>query len=582
MGKIFWLSLALLLLVSACGRDETVAETPPETLHFASADEIAAKRVVPHSYLVAFKESDLGISTKPSPRNLFAQKMALVNRMEESAGVKSHSLISRLNLTHPGESFDLDMSISPMPFFEKRLPAAADFTQLTEVSFHSEEEARRLLTKWAEDDAIWFAEPNYRQDLKGNLEDTLVEDFQDNPRTPWLEEVSFIEAIQKMAEVPEIASPLVAVMDSGVDVEHPNLTEVIYRNEQGENKLCRGDFFGCNTTVAEKEVLGDGNVYPTGTTGFSQFCDPSLGQCQHGTHVAGLIAARGSAEFTGMCPYCRILVVKVVEIERNGAEESFPIKDSSILAGLAYISGFKSEGQPLVRVINASFGKFERSRSVELFIKALKNYGRGTLMVAAAGNEDTMKRQYPAGFEDVLSVANVKSNVNNPTKSKSSNFGMWVDIAAPGDGFCQSETSSGILSTIPGGIAGCQVGTSMASPVVAGIAGLVLAKEPNLSAADLERRLVGTALPDKLYLDGVNNAYRPNIKGAGIVPLLGSGIVNALTAIDPSLNTAPAVTAQRPDLVRSGCGTVGGREGAISVWFLLSPLLLLFQRRRGG
>lgn len=581
MQKIF--CFVLLLLGFACGReDEATTKAAPENLHFATVDEIANKSVVPHSYLVAFKEAKLGLGSaiKTSPRALYAQKLAIVNRME-TGGVKSHSLISRLNMTHPGQSFSTDTSLSPMPYFEKRLPVDEDFTQLTEVSFQSEEEAQRLLTKWAEEDSVWFAEPNYRQDLKGNVEDTIVQDFQGNLATPWLEEVSFVEAIQKMAAVENKDSPLIAVMDSGVDVEHPNLTEAIYRNEQGENKLCKGDLYGCNTTVAEKEVLGNGDVFPTGTSGFSQFCDAALGQCQHGTHVTGLIAARGSNEFTGMCPYCRILVVKVVEIERNGAEESFPIKDSSILAGLAYISGFKNGGDPLVRVINASFGKFERSRSVELFIKALKNYGKGTLMVAAAGNEDTMKRQYPAGFEDVLSVANVKSDVNLPRKSKSSNFGMWVDIAAPGDGACLSNTITGILSTIPGGSSGCQTGTSMASPIVAGIAGLVLAKEPNLSASDLERRLVTSALPAKLYQDGVNNAYRPNIKGAGLVPLLGSGIVNALTAVDPSLNTELAVTAQRPDLVRSGCGVAGGSaSNPLGIGLLLSPLLLLWRRRK--
>ncbi|MCX6128815.1 MAG: S8 family serine peptidase [Proteobacteria bacterium] len=283
----------------------------------------------------------------------------------------------------------------------------------------------------------------------------------------------------------------------------------------------------------------------------------------------------------GMCPYCKILVVKVVEIDKSAGKDAFAIKDSSIIAGLAYVSGFKVGGQPLVRVINASFGKFEKSRSVELFLKALKSYGRGTLTVAAAGNEDTMKRQYPAGFDAVLSVSNVLSDTEHPTKSVSSNFGVWVDIAAPGDGSCAGFGGGGILSSVPGAGNGCKVGTSMASPVVAGIAGLVLAKEPDLTADQLEQRLRDTAVPDYLYADATNNGYRPNIQGVGLVPLLGSGVVNASIALDPTQDRAPPVTSQNLERVRSGCGLISGSSKGNDgfAWLLLiAPLLLLGRR----
>jgi subtilisin family serine protease len=231
-------------------------------------------------------------------------------------------------------------------------------------------------------------------------------------------------------------------------------------------------------------------------------------------------------------------------------------------------------------VINASFGKFERSRSVELFIKSLKSFGRGTLMVAAAGNEDTMRRQYPAGFDAVVAVSNVNSDALEPKKSPSSNFGTWVDIAAPGDGDC-ARGGPGILSSVPGGDSACKVGTSMSSPIVAGIAGLLLSKDPTLTADQVERRLLDTAEPDRLYSDSVNNGYRPNISGMGLVPLLGSGVVNANLALNPSLDQSPPVTTQRNDLVRAGCGVVGGEASRLGswLWFLL-PLAAVGWRRR--
>lgn len=573
----FFICLSLLLGVTACGRDEESSQASRPDLRFATDAERDQGDVVPFSYLIAFRESAATPAAAPS---LLQIQQGLQSMLQNTRVVDAHRAIARLNLTYPGRSFAQEFNLDSHPFLNSGLDVPDEYTHLTEVRFTDEASARRQIQRWYDSKKIVFAEPNSQRATKGEVEDKLITAFKGNADTPWIEQVSFIDAIEKIATLGVKAEPLVAVMDSGVDVLHPNLKDAIFVNEEGENKQCDGDIYGCNTTIATKDVLGDGSVYPTGTAGFGESCPLSSGQCEHGTHVAGIIGGRNSTEFTGMCPYCKILVVKVVEVETKGGEESFPIKDSSILAGLAYISGFKSGGQPLVRVINASFGKFENSRSVELFIKALKTFGRGTLLVAAAGNEDTMKRQYPAGFDDVLAVSNVESSSDRPFKSSSSNFGMWVDIAAPGDGVC--GPSNGILSSVPGGGAECRAGTSMASPVVAGIAGLVLSQEPGLTAAQLESRLIETANPSKLYADAINNAYRPNIKGAGLVPLLGSGVVNALTAIDPTLDTAPVLVAQRPDAVRSGCGVLGSGAGGTSSLFLIPGFfwVINFLRRR--
>lgn len=569
--KSFLIPLLMLTFTWACGRaddiDNPYADAPEQTsdLRFATDQERADGDVVPYSYLIAFREQ--AIASQASEKLQFATiEKGLASILQSTQKVGFSRTLARLNLTYPGRSFLNEPSIRSMPLLNTELEIPEEFSHITEVTFADEASAQKQITDWYRQKKINYAEPNFKRSNQGETEDTIVDNFKGNALTPWLDQVSFVDAIQKIGTTGAKSEPLVAVMDSGVDVLHPNLKDAIFVNEAGMNKQCRGDIYGCNTTVEDKEVLGDGNVYPSGTSGYDEPCLQE-GQCDHGTHVTGIIAARNSADYTGMCPYCKILVVKVVEIEEKNGKESFPIKDSSILAGLSYISGFKTGGQPLVRVINASFGKFESSRSVELFIKALKKFGRGTLMVAAAGNEDTMKRQYPAGFDDVLAVSNIRSSLSRPVKSTSSNFGMWVDIAAPGDGDCGA--GSGILSSIPGQGSGCRVGTSMASPVVSGIAGLVLSMEPELSADQLERRLIETANPSKLYEDGVNNSYRPKVKGAGLVPLLGSGVVNALVAIDPTLDTVPTVIAQRPDAVRPGCGVIGGASGSSSPGFIV-------------
>lgn len=575
--NLLWLNLLF-----GCGNAEDLENPYADSveyfpdLRFASDAQRAEGLVVPYSYLVAFRERGIAeASTEKLSFNTIGQGLASILQSTQKLGFSR--TFARLNLTYPGRSFGVENSIDATPFFNSELAVPEEFTHITEVSFVDEASAQKQINAWYTAGKINFAEPNFKRSSQGEIEDQIVTNFQGNQATPWLDQVSFVDAIQKIGTEGAKAQPLIAVMDSGVDVLHPGLKGAIFTNEVGQNKQCRDDFYGCNTTVENKEVLGDGSVFPSGTSGFGERCQ-SDGQCDHGTHVAGIIAARNSNEYSGLCPYCKILVVKVVEIEVKNGRETFPIKDSSILAGFSYVSGFKSAGEPLVRVINASFGKFESSRSVELFIKALKKFGRGTLMVAAAGNEDTMKRQYPAGFEEVLAVSNIRSTLARPVKSSSSNFGMWVDIAAPGDGDC--GPSSGILSTVPGGGSACRVGTSMASPVVAGVAGLVLAMEPNLSADDLQRRLIETSNPAKLYEDGINNSYRPKVKGAGLVPLLGGGVVNALVAIDPALDSVPTVIAQRLDAVRPGCGVLGGLGGSsrpLSIIILFPALFFVFR-----
>jgi hypothetical protein len=576
-----WWIWGLLLVCLACGREDAelagVQNSGEPELRFATEEERQAARVVPHSYMVAFKDLSLDrkVFQQSFPAQLRAHGRSLTRQFAQYAGLRSMRFLGTLNLSQPGQSFAPRVTTYSSPWFHQELPYDHDMAGFSVVAFDNEEVAHATLRAWMQEGRIWFAEPNYRQDLKGEVEDRLIRDFQNNTTTPWLEQVGFVDAISSLANVPDKASPVIAVMDSGVDVEHPLLRDAVYRNELGQNKLCRGDIYGCNTTIAEKEQLGDGAVYPTGVEGFGQSCPFGSENCEHGTHVAGIIAANGSSDFTGLCPYCRILVVKVVEIEKRGNAEAFSIKDSSIIAGLAYVSGFKVGGEPLVRVINASFGKFERSRSVELFVRALRNFGRGTLMVAAAGNEDTMKRQYPAGFDEVIAVANVQSRVDTPSKSPSSNFGMWVDISAPGDGDCIVGSGAGILSTVPGGSADCKQGTSMAAPVVAGIAGLILAKEPNLTASQVEARLKDTAVPDELYRDGVNNGYRPAVTGGQVVPLLGSGVVNARAAVDPSLDQSPSILTNRVDRVQAGCGVLGQDQSGTQ-WILTLPVLFVF------
>lgn len=574
--------ILLIVTLGSCGyeeaeiREHTKLSSDFEALKFVTRTMVDAKEAEPGRYIVAFKSRE----AKLQASNEQLSSMRWLNRRPLITAVSSTiKYLGSLNLSSPEKSFlptKIDLNPPPLKLNFRR--SQDDHAILSAIHFNSEELARKTLSKWYSDGLIWYAEPNYVSDLDGALEQDIIQTFDDPGNFPWLDQLSFIDAMRYFDGQPATSQPVIAVMDSGVDVEHDALKDRIFLNESGQNILCTDDLYGCDTTNPGKEFLGSGTVYPSGTSGFNESCG-SRSNCIHGTHVAGIIAAQ-STEYVGICPYCKILVVKLVTLEEEGGKESFKIKDESILAGLEYVSGFTSEGSPIVRLINASFGKFQKSRSVGLFIEALKSFGKGVLVIAAAGNEDTMKRQYPAAFRDVLAVANVDSNATEPTKAPSSNFGVWVDIAAPGSGSCTRGFSDGILSSAPGQDSICLGGTSMSAPMVTGVAGLILASNPDLNYDELRLRLLDSAVAENLYKDGINNLYRPAVEGQELVPLLGGGIVNALLAVDTSIEREDRIFSAGRSLVKPGCGTIGAQSGVGVglLWLIFIPLLVPCKR----
>src|SRR5690606_31214195 len=126
--------------------------------------------------------------------------------------------------------------------------------------------------------------------------------------------------------------------------------------------------YGCNTTQSQKGLLGNGDVHPVGTSAAGEACPESSMTCRHGTHVAGIIAAKPQNDYAGVCPHCQLMSVRIVGKTARGEGSDNSIMDSSIIAGFSYISRFKKSGSSAIKVVNASFGKFQRSRTVEILI----------------------------------------------------------------------------------------------------------------------------------------------------------------------------------------------------------------------
>jgi subtilisin family serine protease len=202
----------------------------------------------------------------------------------------------------------------------------------------------------------------------------------------------------------------------------------------------------------------------------------------HGTAVASLIAARGNNNLgmAGVCWSCRILPVKV--LDRNGEG-----LDSTIASGIIWAAGHGA------KIINLSLGGPGSSQVLQdaVFMATTA----GVLVVAAAGNDGSGVRSYPAAYPDVLSVGATQRcpNFDNDptcldgttTRASWSNHNngtdQWVDVAAPG--VVTAMNTNGTYNT-------AAAGTSFATPIVSGIGALIASAKPTFTGWSIQNAIV--------------------------------------------------------------------------------------------
>jgi len=267
---------------------------------------------------------------------------------------------------------------------------------------------------------------------------------------------------------------VVAVVDTGVDYTHEDLDEKMWINRQeipgnGKDDDDNGyvdDVFGYDFVNGDAEPLDDNG---------------------HGTHVAGIIGAEldNGVDIAGVCPDANIMSLKVLDSTGFGkltdAVEAFYY---AVESGADIISNSWSGPYP--------------SNSLRQAINYA--YSQGVIVVAAAGNNGSDEPVYPAFEEHVISVAATNSN---DERAPFSNFGDWVDIAAPG---------VDILSLASGRGAVVKSGTSMACPHVVGACALLLSIEPeHLGIEEVESALYASADP---IAPGICSSGRLNASNA--------------------------------------------------------------------
>lgn len=280
----------------------------------------------------------------------------------------------------------------------------------------------------------------------------------------------------------------VAIVDTGVQFDHPDLIDNMWINEKeipnngidDDNNGIIDDIHGANfiNRTADGQPTGDMND----TVG-------------HGTHVAGIIGAvqNNGVGVAGIASKVRLMGIKAVPGEGDET-------DNNVIEAFLYAA---KNG---AKIINCSFGKRNNENGMAVS-DTIQYIGEtyGVLVVAASGNDSNNIDEtpsYPACFENENLLV-VGSTSSNGKLSYFSNYGVKnVDIAAPG---------SNIYSTYMGSSYQSLSGTSMASPAMVGVAAHLLSNYPHLNVSELKNLIMDTVTKESSFQNKIKSEGRADL-----------------------------------------------------------------------
>jgi hypothetical protein len=248
---------------------------------------------------------------------------------------------------------------------------------------------------------------------------------------------------------------VVAVIDTGVDYNHRDLQGNMWTDGSGNH--------GYDFINKDNDPMDDQG---------------------HGTHCAGIIAARGNnnQDIAGVCWQAKIMALKFLGADGSGTYED-------AVAAIEYAIDNGAD------VLSNSWGGTESAPALEdAFDDA---YANGLINITSAGNDGTNTPLYPAFYNSVIAVAATNSD---DEKIWFSTYGDWVELAAPGVDILSLRAANTALDVIYDDYTVIASGTSMACPHVAGAAALLLSYNPTLANEEVK----------KLLIDNVDIIFEPN------------------------------------------------------------------------
>ncbi|MCF7857807.1 MAG: S8 family serine peptidase [Candidatus Cloacimonetes bacterium] len=291
---------------------------------------------------------------------------------------------------------------------------------------------------------------------------------------------------------------IVSIVDSGLHFDHPDLQNNIYVNpDEIDNDGIDNDGNGYIDDVRGWDFVDAPELSSIALGDYLQQDNDPTDDLNHGTHVAGIIAAdtNNNLGVSGISWNLQLLIVRSGFSTMNGGY----LQDDDAAAGIIYAADMGAD------VINISWG--DRNFSQIIADACFYAYNKGTIIVAAAGNEGaTVSHQvvFPAQLSTTLAVGAVDSNKN---LAAFSSYGPQIDLVAPGQGIVST------YSTEPEDLYNVQSGTSMSAPFVSGVISLLLSVESGLNFSEIRGRLMSSCQDlgvngfDNIFGNGLLDAY---------------------------------------------------------------------------
>jgi subtilisin family serine protease len=342
---------------------------------------------------------------------------------------------------------------------------------------HPGAELVRLAAKLSTLDEVAFAAPNFVSQFRRNAPATA--------HTPSSKQwhLRLVGAAKAWQSTRGKRTITIAVLDDGIDVEHPELRGNVLRNPDPDEPrdLCGRDFY-----LPED----DADHFNPRPKRFRKPFDDVSGNDIHGTPCAGVAVGRGPHSY-GMAPNCRLLPVKIFHADDLASE-------SQVADAIRYAAAFAD-------VISCSWGG-AKSPDIEFALQDARRIGRkgrGAVVVCATGNEERKQHvNYPASDPNAIAVgastdadelapySNCGAQVCVVAPSNGGSRGIFTtDVSITGRGFNASDVANRADGLFTNGFNG----TSAATPLVAGLCGLLLSLKPDMTAEDVRAALIASA-----------------------------------------------------------------------------------------
>ncbi|MEK6968781.1 MAG: S8 family serine peptidase [Nanoarchaeota archaeon] len=394
-----------------------------------------------------------------------------------------------------------------------------DMDNIYVMTVNEQTDLNKLLTSYQSDPNIEFAERVYFRKTFATPTDNY---FQNQWHHKTIESEKAWDITTGSADI------IIAVIDTGIDAEHNDLKQKIKHkssdqidgiDNDGNGKI--DDYSGWDFAELPSQLSSkcrDPDCY-------TEDNDPTDAH-GHGTGTSGTVAAQANNNgVVGACWNCMILPLRAgIRVINNNGDIDGYVDDNAIVKSIMYAADNGAD------VISMSFGGPEEVNAFKIALDYAASLG--VILVAAAGNDGNYGNpvSYPGYYDNVIAVA---ATDPQDRLTSFSEYGSWVDIAAPG---------AGIYTDSPGQTVKAISGTSFSTPMVAGVIGLMLSKNPALTDAQVKSILYQT-------VDPINYANSRRING---------GRVNAFKALQMVQNGN-----QPPTACTNGQCTTGATEQCI-------------------